>query len=110
MILEEGKEVTAEQANKLQAKAEENFQKNPVMPDSNAFKRNLQEFQRRLSNKQAVEKFNSNVLSTNKKGSAAQNKLDLGKHHKMTLGVQREEEDIDGRKFLRVPATNEAVF
>jgi len=25
MILEEGKEVTAEQANKLQAKAEENF-------------------------------------------------------------------------------------
>jgi len=50
------------------------------------------------------------VLSTNKKGSAAQNKLDLGKHHKMTLGVQREEEDIDGRKFLRVPATNEAVF
>ena len=82
----------------------------PVLPASEVFKRNLQDFQRRLSNTKVVDAFANNVLSDNKKVKLSQNKLDLGQNHKLMLGVKREEQDLDGRKFLRVPATNLAIF
>ncbi len=71
MIMEEGKEVAYEQAKKAQNKVVRS--RLPSLPSSEDFKRNLQDFKRRLSNTKIVDAFTNNVLNENKPLRVAQN-------------------------------------
>ncbi len=82
----------------------------PHLPSSTEFKTQIMQFKDRVADTTIGDKFTTNWLNGEQFKKVKPISLDLFNEHKMTLGIRRDETDLDGNNFVRNPAPSQPIF